>query len=167
MRLNVLFFLLCSYLTRPAIFATAIRKSTTQKPSMNESFLVKVKFDNVQRFLTESFLKFIPLLLFYIHDMMILYVIFKVYIVILYWISSAMCEPGSYSPSGLNDPQAPCRTCEKGFYQSKPGQTQCIPCYSKYTTSQRGSPTASECKGMFWTVLPLLRIKIPTCEFAK
>ena len=102
------------------------------------------------------FLKFIPLLL-HIHDIMMILYLFLWYIVNLYWTSSAMCEPGSYSPSGLNDPQAPCRTCEKGYYQSKSGQTQCIPCYSKYTTSRRGSPTASECKGMFWTVtvLPL------------
>ena len=66
MRLNVLFSLLCSYLTRPVIFANAIRKSTTQKPSMNESFLlVNMKFDSVQWFITEFFSEIYPTIVSY------------------------------------------------------------------------------------------------------
>lgn len=33
------------------------------------------------------------------------------------------------------------------YYQSKSGQTHCTPCYSKYTTSHRGSPSSAQCIG--------------------
>lgn len=63
---------------------------------------------------------------------------------------SELCPAGSYSPSGLNHPSQPCRTCERGSYQTRPGQLDCKICYRNYTTLNRGATSPSFCKGLLY-----------------
>ena len=63
--------------------------------------------------------------------------------IIHYFLFLAVCLPGSYSTdqTGL----APCKTCDKDFYQSAPDQSDCIPCDYLYGTLGIGTSREEDC----------------------
>ena len=57
----------------------------------------------------------------------------------------ALCQPGSYSPTGME----PCFLCDKGYYQTKEGQSSCLECSPNKTTFAEGSNSSTQCKGIY------------------
>ena len=64
----------------------------------------------------------------------------------LFVFMEALCQPGSYSPTKME----PCFLCDKGYYQTKEGQSSCLECSPNKTTSAEGSNSSTQCGGMYW-----------------
>ena len=56
---------------------------------------------------------------------------------------TAVCKPGSYSPTGLE----PCFLCQKGDYQPLEGQRSCLTCSANTTTPGEGFNSSLHCGG--------------------
>ncbi|KAK2166816.1 hypothetical protein LSH36_35g08128 [Paralvinella palmiformis] len=54
------------------------------------------------------------------------------------------CKPGSYSSTGYE----PCTLCDKGQYQSDPGQTYCSRCPNNTSTESSGTSDVMMCQGL-------------------
>jgi len=56
-----------------------------------------------------------------------------------------LCKPGSYSESGMNEPNQPCTKCPRGMYSYLNGTKACISCDDKATTLKEGSTGPDDC----------------------
>ena len=58
---------------------------------------------------------------------------------------AAQCQPGTFSPSGLNETSSPCQPCPKGTYSGLDGATECNACPGGTNTVGIGAENVSMC----------------------
>ena len=58
---------------------------------------------------------------------------------------AAQCQPGTFSPSGLNETSSPCQPCPKGTYSGLDGTTECNACPAGTNTVGIGAQNVSMC----------------------
>ncbi|XP_072041184.1 signal peptide, CUB and EGF-like domain-containing protein 2 [Amphiura filiformis] len=56
-----------------------------------------------------------------------------------------ICQPGTFSATGLEEEEAPCTNCPLNFYQSLSRATECLPCPTGTITLQEASQSQNQC----------------------